>query len=401
MQPLTLSRAKPSLPVLGTPLVVAAARLLRSAGVREIVVNLSHQGSSVRRALEERLNDPRPGSTLSGCTFRYSEETTLMGTGGGIGRVARWLAEDGPAVVVNSDFLSDIDLARVIAEHSERAKPANDSSSSVGGDLLATMVVIDPAGPFPGELWIDETERIVAVRNIPAGPISDLTQTGDTLVRSGAPSGTGTKTRGGETAYLGPLEYTGVQILEPELLAMFPDRHCDSVRDIYPPLIATRRLGVHRHPGYWWEFGSLDRFLCGQIDLARNSRGYGAEGRFESPTPGALVWIADGGELSSSAIVRGVAVLGAGARVRAGSILEDTVVLDRAQISIGCRLTRTIVGPDTMLTGGSTFSNAAVASTPCSQPAGIAGSAETPGGRPAPPEGCRIESDLWVKEIPR
>jgi NDP-sugar pyrophosphorylase family protein len=204
------------------------------------------------------------------------------------------------------------------------------------------------------------------------------------------------------------LEFAGVHILEPELLALFPDDPCDSVRDVYikkvlggvPPARGSGRSGlaVFRHAGWWWEFGGLGPFLRGQLDLVRTRRFM--EGGTLVERGGAAIWLAPGADLSAGANARGVSVIGQGARVREGAEIEDTVVLGHALIPSHCRLARCIVAEGTVLTGGGRFEDAAISSSPCAAPAALAGAAETGGGRIPPPEGCRAEADLWVRSMP-
>ena len=49
--PLTIDRTKPAIPFLGKPLVGYVAEYVAKFGFRDIIVNLHHQGESVRKAL--------------------------------------------------------------------------------------------------------------------------------------------------------------------------------------------------------------------------------------------------------------------------------------------------------------------------------------------------------------
>ena len=356
MQPLTHSRAKPALPVLGIPLVAHAARLLHAAGIREIVVNLHHQGQTVRTALEQRQRDPRH-LALSQVAFSYSPEDALQGTAGGIGRVREWLAAEGTAIVVNSDFISDIDLATALAEHRRSG-------------ARGTLVVTEPSGPFPGEVWTDAGGRVLSIGPPPAG----------------RPDATG------------PFEFTGVQILEPELLERFPQRPSDSIRDVYLPALAQINIASYRHGSFWWEFGSLDRYLEGQLRLVRERR-HLEEGALLEMPGGSLVWLGPGANLSPAASIRGVVVIEGGARVSSGAAVEDSVILEHAQVPSWCRLSRCVLAAETVLTGGLQFDHLAIASSPCAAPSGLAMAPETPGGRPSPPEGCQVARDLWLRPL--
>ncbi len=356
MEPLTRRLAKPALPVLGVPLVVRAARLLRSAGITSAVVNLHHRGESIREALARAVADPRPGS-LHGMSFRWSHEPVLLGTAGGVGKVREWLAAEGTTVVVNSDFVSDLDLGAAVAAHK-------------ASGALGTLVVVPPSGPFPGELHADTAGHI-------------------TGFGKGGPGG-------GEP--VGLFEFTGCHILEPELLGRFPETVSDSVRDVYPWALERGALRAHVHPGFWWEFGSLDRFLNGQLSLIPSGR-FCEEGSIVETNDGGRAWLAPGADLSPRAIVRGVAVVGGAARVQAGAILENSVVLDEAVIPPSARVRRCLVGPRAVLTGGFQAEGLAIAPLPLSPPPASATAPETPFARPPAPPGCRIDGEWLVREI--
>ncbi|HEX4460770.1 MAG TPA: sugar phosphate nucleotidyltransferase, partial [Polyangia bacterium] len=70
-------RPKPLLPVCDIPLIRYAVALLRGHGITEVAVNLHHRGELIRAEL--------------GDGFHYSEESTILGTGGGIVQLQEWL----------------------------------------------------------------------------------------------------------------------------------------------------------------------------------------------------------------------------------------------------------------------------------------------------------------------
>ena len=112
MQPLSGLRAKPALPVLGLPVIVTLLELLKHHGFREVVVNVHAHGQSVRDAVEEY--GPRD------VQVRWSEEETLLGTGGGIRRAVDFLRESETSVVLAGDMLLDLDLGAAIERHRAR-----------------------------------------------------------------------------------------------------------------------------------------------------------------------------------------------------------------------------------------------------------------------------------------
>ena len=226
---LSAERPKPLMPVLGAPLVRWAGALLAAHGIRDVVVNLHHLGLRIR----EELGD---GSSL-GLHVRYSPEDSILGTGGGIRRALRLLG-DGQFVVVNGKILADLDLGDVLAYH--RASGA-----------AATLVV----KPEP------EARRWGAVDAPPdGGPIRALRGEGDFM-------------------------WTGVQVLDPALVARLPDDGAARciVGDGHMRWLAEG-VPIHAYVtrGYFREHSTPARLLEGNLAALR-----GEADRVPRP-PGAL-----------------------------------------------------------------------------------------------------------------
>ena len=102
MRPITDRIPKPLVPVAGKPLIVYHIESLARAGVRDIVVNLSHLGAQIPAALGD-------GSSL-GVRIAYSDEGPVpMETGGGIFNALPLLGSE-PFIVVNGDIWTDFDF---------------------------------------------------------------------------------------------------------------------------------------------------------------------------------------------------------------------------------------------------------------------------------------------------
>jgi len=135
MQPLSLLRAKPALPVLGVPVIAHLLALLEHCGASEVIVNLYHLPDSVREAVE-RYSPP-------GLAVSFSPEAELLGTGGGIKAAADFLRESDPCLVLTGDMLLDADLAGLAARHRER------------GDRCTLMLLRDPRQESFGSIGVD------------------------------------------------------------------------------------------------------------------------------------------------------------------------------------------------------------------------------------------------------
>jgi NDP-sugar pyrophosphorylase family protein len=109
LRPLTDLRPKPAVPVRGLPLVAYPLALLASAGVEEVTLNVHHHPD----VLMDAARDWCPDSL----DLRFSHETKLLDTGGGIARVAGFLRESDPCLLLGGDMIVDLDLKGLIAAH--------------------------------------------------------------------------------------------------------------------------------------------------------------------------------------------------------------------------------------------------------------------------------------------
>jgi len=106
MRPLTDQTPKPLLPVGGRPLIGWCLGALASAGVTEIVINVSHLAGQIEAALGD--------GAAYGIHIRYSREPEALETAGGIAQALPLLG-DQPFLVVNGDIHTDFDFSRLTA----------------------------------------------------------------------------------------------------------------------------------------------------------------------------------------------------------------------------------------------------------------------------------------------
>ena len=272
LRPLSLVRAKPALPVAGEPLIRAILRWLADAGVTDVVLNLHHLPHTLTRVVGD-------GADL-GLRARYSWEVPILGSAGGPRR-ALPLLEAPRFLIANGDVLTDADLARAIAHH-DRA------------GALVTLVLAPNTEP----------DRYGGVLVNVDGAVTGFSPRGSS-VRS--------------------YHFVGVQVAEREAFATVPDGHaCESVRELYPSLIASRPGAVQ---GFvcqcaWHDIGTPGDYL--RTTLALAARG--------------------GGPL-----------VGARSTVDASAVLRDTIVWDDVQIGAGASLTRCVVADGVRIPGGTTW----------------------------------------------
>jgi NDP-sugar pyrophosphorylase family protein len=263
---------KPLLPLCDVPLIRYGIRLLRDAGISEIAVNLHHLGGRIRAELGEDVV--------------YSDEPEILGTGGGVKRMAERLGGD-RFVVVNAKVAVDLDLRAVLDEHAR-------------GGSEATMVV----RPDP------DARRWGAVDVDAGGTVRAMLGAGATM-------------------------FTGVHVLERAFVGRIPAGVCDIVRTAYAAAVPIGRVRAHVMPegAFFAENSTPKRYLDANLALL--------DGAWRPP------WPATG--VDPSAVVDPGAVLerpirvGAAARVETGARVARSVVGRGARIAPGAHLDEVVV----------------------------------------------------------
>src|SRR5947207_1931458 len=105
-------RPKPILPVVDIPILRYGLELLAAHGFYEVCINLHHHGHMIKSALQG-------AGTPLGMEITWSEEPEILGTGGGLKKMADWLTVGGrePFLVVNGKLILDPDLSLLIELH--------------------------------------------------------------------------------------------------------------------------------------------------------------------------------------------------------------------------------------------------------------------------------------------
>ncbi len=212
MRPLTDDTPKPLLQVGGKALIEYHVEGLVAAGIRDIIVNLSHLGEEIERALGD--------GGQYGARLRYSwERPAALETGGGIYQALPLLGEQ-PFVVVNGDIWTDFPFATLVQ---------------------------DPPG----------LAHLVLVSNPPHHPEGDFVLSDDGWL---VDAGTGAR-----------LTYSGIGVFRPELFA-----NCKPGPFALAPLlrqaIADGKVSAEHYSGRWHDVGTPQRLAQLQQTLEPGAR---------------------------------------------------------------------------------------------------------------------------------
>lgn len=307
MRPLTLDRAKSSLPLFNKPFILHAIEYLQRFGIEEIAINLHHQPDSITTLLQK--------ANGLAVNLKFSYEEDILGTAGGLKKLQNFFDTE-PFILMNSDFVSDINLDEATAFH-EKERP------------LVTLV-----------LQKSETEEYSKVRASKDGRIEAIgVQDGNHI-------------------------FCGLHIVEPEILHHIPaDTKVDINREIYSSLISQGMiLKAYEHRGFWFEFGNLRRYLLGHIELAQRGARFVKELlsiHFSKNfyQPGHV-------QLSKQTKVSGLLFAGEKCQVKEGAFIEDSILHNSVVVLRGARISRCIVGEKVVLPEETNLCGCAVASVP-------------------------------------
>lgn len=292
MRPLTGVLPKPACPVLDVPLCWYGLALLAGAGVGEVIANTHHLADQMKSCLAG-------GARRLDLDIAVSHEPDILGTGGGLARVAPRL-RGGTFLLLNGDVLFDADVPAAVAAHRRTG-------------AIATMVVraFPPGAPYR-PVHVDPEGRVVRIAGDDPPPP-------------------------GTTPWL----FTGIHVLEPDILAKLPQGVSGLHEDGYGPLLrAGARVMAHRDQGAWDDVGTPARYLEANLAVLGGAFPLARFGRLGLSLPRGLTsWIGEDarvdGEVDQS-------VVGAGALVPEGAAVRHSVVWPGTELRRGEQLDRCI-----------------------------------------------------------
>lgn len=216
--PLTRAVPKPLLPLCGRPMLDRALDLVKSWGVKDVVINVHHGADALIRHLTRRKD--------SGLRVQVSFEPEILGTGGALAKASWFFSDRKPFWMVNADVVADVAEEPMI----KAFRP---------GTTIASAWLMATRGP-----------RTVESRG---GYIVDF--------QSRRPRTEGTYT------------FCGVHLVDPAILRFLPSAGFASIIDAYQKAMAGgwKVAGVPVENAYWADIGTPDQYVQAEIEYAARS----------------------------------------------------------------------------------------------------------------------------------
>jgi mannose-1-phosphate guanylyltransferase / phosphomannomutase len=292
LRPMTANQPKPMLPVANRPIMEHVLRLLKRHGFDETIVTVQFLAALVRNYFGD-------GEEF-GMSLQYATEEMPLGTAGSV-RNAEDALRDEPFLVISGDALTDMDLTAMVKFHKEKG-----ALVTVG---LARM-------PNPLEFGIVITQEDGRIQRFLEKPTWGQVFS-DTV-------------------------NTGLYVMEPEVLAEVPPGEMvDWSGDVFPKLLKRGApLFGYVSDGYWEDVGTHESYLKAQADVLDRRVQTDIAGFEVSPG----VWVAEGAEVDTDAVLTGPLCIGDYAKIEAGAHLREyTVVGSNVVVKEGAFLHRAVV----------------------------------------------------------
>jgi mannose-1-phosphate guanylyltransferase/phosphomannomutase len=306
LRPMTANQPKPLLPVVNKPIMEHVLRLLKRHGFTETVVTVQFLAALVRNYFGD-------GEEI-GMALSYATEEMPLGTAGSV-KNAQDALRDERFLVISGDALTDIDLTDLVRFHKENGALVTIALKRVPNPLEFGIIIIDDDGrvqrflekPTWGQVFSDTAN-------------------------------------------------TGIYVMEPEVLDhVAAGEPVDWSGDVFPKLLAEGApLYGYVADGYWEDVGTHESYLKAQADMLSGKIDIEPDGFEVSPG----VWVAEGAEVDSEAVLKGPLYIGDYAKVEAGAELREYTVLgSNVVVKEGAFLHRAVVhdnvfiGPSTNLRG--------------------------------------------------
>ena len=217
LKPLTDDRPKALVEWKGVPSLEHVVLKLKDHGYTELIINVHH--------FSEMIVDFVKQKNHFGIHIEFSHEhDELLDTGGGIAQ-ASWFFGDKPFLVYNVDIISDIDLAHLLEVH---VKSKAIATLAVKERVTTRSLLMNRAGLLKG--WRDN-------------------RTGETILVEESEE------------QLIPIAFSGIYVMDPAVLKLFPDEKIFPIIPFYLELAKTRPVNLYRHDqDSWTDMGRLEAY---------------------------------------------------------------------------------------------------------------------------------------------
>jgi mannose-1-phosphate guanylyltransferase len=292
LRPLADVRPKPLIPIFGKPLITFALDHLCAVGVESFVINTHHLAGQFEALFPEQ--------SYAGCRVKLVHEPDLLETGGGIKNAEVSIGRE-PFIVYSGDILTDIELEELIDQHFRKR---NDVTLALRSTGLAAGLALDHDG------------RITAIE--PG--------------RSRA----------------GAFDFANVSVWSPDIFQRIP---AGKKISFVPVLIEWLRSGgkiggVVLNERGWFNIGSRSEYLKVHEVISASHWKPDYLNRDDWPAS-----VASDAKVVAGARLTGFYAVGSGCVVEGSTVIEDSILWERATVRAGSILRGCVVAGSLVISG--------------------------------------------------
>lgn len=306
LHPLTLTTAKPMLPLGNVPITEHQLQRAASIGIQRVVLSTSY--------LSDSFKDYFHDGSRWGLNLVYAIEEEPLGTAGAIRNASNYLTTDSPVFVFNGDVISHHDLTKQLSFHIDHE-----------ADATLHLLPVDDVRAY-GKVTVNDDAAITDFSEKPQSSI--------------------------------PIEgviNAGCYIMNPDIINMIPSNRAVSIeREIFPQLLTNKQsLFGYLENSYWLDLGTPTRYLRANLDLLHNDASLIGASIVDSTAKvahsviGSNVTIGAEVTISNSLILDGV-------HIYENSHISHTILGNNVSIAANSKLEGLVVG-DNLALGGQTF----------------------------------------------
>jgi N-acetyl-alpha-D-muramate 1-phosphate uridylyltransferase len=226
----TKNKPKAMVNLAGRPLINHAIKYLRSFGITDITFNVFHFADQIISYLNENHSFD--------INIHISDERDqLMDTGGGLKKAGIFLNGKEPILIYNVDVISNLDLNVLLKYHQEQK-------------ALATLVV--RSRQTSRYLMFDQNLQLAGWKNV---------SNGETRI-----------SRPESFADAQPFAFSGIQIIQPQLLEMIIEKGKFPIMDLYLRLAKNQSIKAFIDDSkLWMDLGKPEELLAAEKLFRNNS----------------------------------------------------------------------------------------------------------------------------------
>lgn len=321
LRPLTLTRPKPMVEVLGRPVIDFVKEAMVDAGINEIIVTTGYRGEQLKTHVST-WNE----SSSGGLRSSVNQEGTPMGTAGSVGLLRDQIQTT--CVVGSGDSVASFNINRLLQQH--RANHAKVTMALWEVDNPSEFGIVGLSSSHDGE--VDGSLRSGFIRKFKEKPTP-------------------------EEAFSNVIN-AGLYIIEPEVIDLIPEgEKFDFSKQLFP-LVLEKGWPMYAETidGVWFDVGHPRELLRAQKTLLGQSK----ELPFSLPKGS---WVGEDGFILDEATVNGStssSVISRHCIVESSATISGSLLMDGCKVSADASIRGSILGRNVTVLEGALLVNCVI-----------------------------------------